>query len=66
MNNIATTPPPIVNSVFANIRKYHLKFFNLFNIDNNNILSKRLHANPPRSDFSIDVQHEVEDLTSVI
>ena len=27
-------------------------------------LSKRLHANPPESDFS--VQHEVEDLTSVI
>ena len=29
-------------------------------------LSKRLHANPPGSDFPIDVQHEVEDLTSVI
>ena len=29
-------------------------------------LSNRIHANPPGSDFSIDVQHEVEDLTSVI
>ena len=29
-------------------------------------LSKRLHANPPGSVLSIDVQHEVEDLTSVI
>ena len=29
-------------------------------------LSKRLHADPPGSDVFIDVQHEVEDLTSVI